>query len=83
MDKKQQAEQIINEITGKVSRPGSGRPGGNPDFGKKIGFKAEGDEPNNAKLSLWVKQSTLDKLKSLDNWRNVVRDELDKLANDL
>lgn len=83
MDKKEQAEQVIKELTGKVSRPGSGRPGGNPEFGKKIGFKTEGDsEPNNVKLSLWVKKSTLEKVKLIDNWQKIVRNFLDELVED-
>ncbi len=91
MDKKKQAEQVIKELTGmdsasspnKVSRPGSGRPGGNPEFGKKIGFKTEGDsEPNNVKISLWVKKSTLEKVKLIDNWQKIVRNFLDELVED-
>lgn len=83
-DKKQLIEEVLQEVTGKPSRPGKGRPGGNPDFGKTIGFKApEGQEPNSAKLSMRIKQSTLDKLKSLDNWQDVVRDVLEELVKDV
>lgn len=83
-DKKQKIEKVMNEVTGKQSKPGSGRPGGNPDFGKKIGFKApEGQEPNSAQLFLRVKPSLLNKVKSLDNWQDVVREKLEELVKDV
>ena len=85
MDKIKQEliNEVFEEITGKPPHPGKGRPGGNPDFGKKIGFKApDGQEPNSAKLSMRIKQSTLDKLKSLDNWQDAVRAALEDLVKD-
>lgn len=44
---------------------GRGRPGGNPELKKHQFQTAEGKEPNNVKLSLWITQSMMDALKEL------------------
>ncbi len=48
------------------------RPGGNPTL-KKYQFKAAGEEPNNAKLSIWIPQSMKSKLDCLPNKNDVIR----------
>ncbi|MGK7873484.1 MAG: hypothetical protein AB4426_09265 [Xenococcaceae cyanobacterium] len=51
------------------------RPGGNPGL-EVYKFKTDRKEPLNAKLSIWVAPSMLDRLKSRDNWRDLVRDAI-------
>jgi hypothetical protein len=51
----------------------SGRPGGNPDFGKKYAFQTERKEPLTENLSLRVPARMKSELKCRENWQELVR----------
>lgn len=57
---------------------GRGRPGGNPDFGKKIKFQTERTEPLSEKITLRITASMLAKLEGLDNYREFCRKAIDE-----
>lgn len=50
---------------------------GNPDL-VKFQFQAKDDEPNNVKLSLWIKPSLMNRLKQLPNKNEFVREAIAK-----
>ncbi|WP_181256761.1 hypothetical protein [Merismopedia glauca] len=54
----------------------SGRPGGNPDFGTKYGWKTEREEPLTESLSLRVTASMKSELQHLENWQELVREAI-------
>ena len=57
----------------------SGRPGGNPEFGKKFKFDAVGEEPLIKHLQLKISPSMKQRLDKLgDRKANFIRDAIDK-----
>ncbi|MGK7871967.1 MAG: hypothetical protein AB4426_01195 [Xenococcaceae cyanobacterium] len=63
----------------------SGRPGGNPDFGKKIKIESNSKwgEPLIAKLTVMLPPSMLKKLKSRSDYPECVRDAIaEKLSRE-
>lgn len=57
----------------------SGRPGGNPEFGKKFKFDAEGEEPLIKHLQLKISPSMKERLDKLgDRKAEFIREALDK-----
>lgn len=57
------------------------RPGGNPDL-VKFQYQSE-DEPNNERLSLWIKPSMMSKLKELPNKNEFIRQAIAKALEDV
>lgn len=57
----------------------SGRPGGNPDFGKKYRFVAANNEPLEKLLQLRISASMKEKLDKLGNRKlSFIREAIDK-----
>ena len=56
----------------------SGRPGGNPDI-TEYSFTTDKPEPCTAKLTLRLPPSEYEKLKTLDNWQELVRQKIREL----
>lgn len=52
---------------------GSGRPGGNPDFGTKYAFTTTRKEPLTENVSIRVSASMKSQLKKQENWQELVR----------
>ncbi|MCT7975184.1 hypothetical protein [Laspinema olomoucense] len=53
------------------------RPGGNPNFGKdEHAFTCDRPEPRDKLLQVRIEDSLLTRLKSLDNWQDLVRQEI-------
>lgn len=56
-----------------------GRPGGNPDFGSKVKFQAQGDEPLEKHLQLRISASMKERLDKLgDRKLSFIREAIDK-----
>lgn len=52
---------------------GSGRPGGNPDFGTKYAFTTTREEPLTENVSIRVSATMKSQLKKQKNWQELVR----------
>lgn len=66
-----------------IKKPGSGRPGGNPDISKH-GFQAAGDEPNIYRLNVRIPESLKIRLDPMGKDKNqFVRNAIAKALEEL
>ena len=58
------------------------RPGGNPEFGTKYGFKTDREEALTELLAVRVSASMKSELKNRDNWQEFVRKAIAKALSE-
>ncbi len=61
-------------------KPGSGRPGGNPEL-VEFQFQQKGDEPFTERLFCRVSKSQKEKLYQFKNWSDLLRQWIDSLPD--
>ena len=62
---------------------GRGRPGGNPDFGSKYGFKPKGNQPLSRQITLKVTEEVYARLEEVGSRTDFIRKAIDKALEEL
>ena len=69
-------QETCYNLIGEFEEVTMARPGGNPDFGTKYGFKTEREEPLKRKIGLRVTEKMYQQLIKTDNYGEFIREAI-------